>query len=212
MGFYSEQGVWQQFDSPANFYSEAEMEQWDEEQNDGAAPAKKGKRRRKNKGSTTNHPDPSVEQRSKFTRFLAEQVQEDLSVQESDGFASMTWQAFLAGCNAANNATDRLTCTVCKKQFDYPLESWGRNPWRLWQHLESFQSRSGHPSTNTFKRWDTSWHQSQPEPAASSSSGSCARPSPWRLDIEETHMRSESIASEVNARPLARRPKRSDKW
>ena len=78
MGFYSEKGVWQQFDSPARFYSEAEMEQWDEEQNDSAAPEQKGKRKRKNKGSTTNHPDPSVEQRSRFTRFLAEQVQEDL--------------------------------------------------------------------------------------------------------------------------------------
>ena len=89
---------------------------------------KKGKRKRKNKGSTTNHPDPSVEQRRKFTRFLEEQVQEDLSVQESDGFESVTWPAFLAGCNAANSATNRLTCTVCQKQFDYPLESWGRNP------------------------------------------------------------------------------------
>ena len=29
-------------------------------------------------GSTTHHPDPSVEQRSRFTRSLAEQVQEDL--------------------------------------------------------------------------------------------------------------------------------------
>ena len=87
--------------------------------------------------------------------------QEDLSVQKSDGFEGVTWPAFLAGCNAANNATDRLTCTVCQKQFNYPLESWGRNPWRLWQHLESFQSRSGHPSTNIVKRWDTSWHQWQ---------------------------------------------------
>ena len=105
--------------------------------------------------------------------------QEDLSVQKSDGFEDVTWPAFLAGCNAANNATDRLTCTVCQKQFNYPLEWWGRNPWRLWQHLESFQSRSGHPSTRTV-RWDTSWRQSQPKPAASSSSDSCARPSPWR--------------------------------
>ena len=138
-----DQGVGQQFDSPASFYSEADLEQWDEEQND-------GKRRRKNKGSTTIHPDPSVEQRSKFTRFLAEQVQEDLSVQESDGFASMTWQAFLAGCNAANNATDRLTFTVCSKQFDYPpgivgqesmeaVATLGELPEQVWPPLHQYR-------------------------------------------------------------------------
>ena len=85
---------------------------------------------------------------------------------EDAQFASVTWKAFLAGCNAANAAPGKVTCTVCSRRIGYPLQEWKpgvtwRNPFRLWQHLAMFQGRFGHPSHTTFQRWEDEQQRSQ---------------------------------------------------
>lgn len=132
---------------------------------------------------------------------------DDGSVPHDDIFANVLWKTFLARCNQLNPAVDKLTCIVCEKKIGYPLEDWRgtkwRNPFRLWQHLESCQKTAGHPSTATMQRWDSEFNQ---EGSSGSSSSSRPRlPSPWQLEREEERLAEEDACKEAEARPLAKR-------